>query len=209
MASSCAQMCLQCRRLLFSRKTVCAWVSTQFGHCSSSTWTTTTKFLNGSLYLRGSLTAAQAKEKWRQGLFCFSDLTAKHLSEGVKDSEELSRANVAAYHSPLSPVTHANPSDQSQMSLGVSYLSNQNLFFKLHLYAHSKIINTPIIFLFPDHIADEFSALEEITDNEAVSISVPPAMPPASTSLRDYVDQSETLCKLVQLGNKTFSNKII
>lgn len=145
-----------------------AWVSTQFGHCCSSTWTTTTKFLNRSLILRGSLTAAQAKEKWRQGLFCFSDLTAKHLSEGVKDREELSRANVAAYHSPLSPVADANPSNQSQMSL--------------------------------DHIADEFSALEEITDNEAVSISVPPAMPPASTSLRDYVDQSETLCKLVQLG---------
>lgn len=124
MASSCAQMCLQCRRLLFSRTTVCAWVSTQFGHCSSSTWTTTTtEFLNRSLILRGSLTAAQAKEKWRQGLFCFSDLTAKHLSEGVKDREELSRANVAAYHSPLSPVADANPSDQSQMSLGVSYLS--------------------------------------------------------------------------------------
>lgn len=49
--------------------------------------------------------------------------------------------------------------------------------------------------------AAEFSALEEIGDEEAVSISVPPAMPPASTSLRDYVDQSETLSKLVQLGN--------
>lgn len=56
--------------------------------------------------------------------------------------------------------------------------------------------------LFLDHIADE-SPLEEITDNEAVSISLPPAMPPASTSLRVYVDQSETLSKLVQLGNKT------
>lgn len=28
-------------------------------------------------------------------------------------------------------------------------------------------------------------------------------MPPASTSLRDYVDQSETISKLVQLGNET------
>lgn len=46
----------------------------------------------------------------------------------------------------------------------------------------------------------ESSALEEIGDEEAASISVPPAMPPASTSLRDYVDQSETLSKLVQLG---------
>lgn len=55
----------------------------------------------------------------------------------------------------------------------------------------------------PDLVAAEFSALEEIGDDEAVSISVPSAMPPASTSLRDYVDQSETLSKLVQLGNKT------
>lgn len=49
--------------------------------------------------------------------------------------------------------------------------------------------------------AAEFSALEEISDAEALSVSVTPALPPASTSLRDYVDQSETLSKLVQLGN--------
>lgn len=49
--------------------------------------------------------------------------------------------------------------------------------------------------------AAEFSALEEISDEEAVTISVPSAIPPASVSLRDYVDQSETLSKLVQLGN--------
>lgn len=66
-----------------------------------------------------------------------------------------------------------------------------------------------LIFFFPDTVADEFSALEEIPDDEAVSISVPPAMPPASTSLRDYVDQSETLSKLVQFGNKTKSKNNI
>lgn len=47
----------------------------------------------------------------------------------------------------------------------------------------------------------EFSALEEIDDDEAVGISVPSNMPPVSTTLRDYVDQSETLSKLVHLGN--------
>ena len=41
------------------------------------------------------------------------------------------------------------------------------------------------------------------SDEEAIAICVPAAMPPASTSLRDYVDKSETLSKLVQLGNKT------
>lgn len=48
--------------------------------------------------------------------------------------------------------------------------------------------------------ATEFSALEEISDEEAVAISVPADLPPASTSLRDYVDKSETLTNLVQLG---------
>lgn len=43
-------------------------------------------------------------------------------------------------------------------------------------------------------------ALEEIDDEEAVSISLPEALPPSSTSLRDYVDKSETLSKLVHLG---------
>lgn len=46
----------------------------------------------------------------------------------------------------------------------------------------------------------EPSALEEIDDEEAVSICIPVALPPSSTSLRDYVDKSETVSKLVQLG---------
>uniref|UniRef100_A0A1A7XBT0 Transcription termination factor 3, mitochondrial n=1 Tax=Iconisemion striatum TaxID=60296 RepID=A0A1A7XBT0_9TELE len=49
-------------------------------------------------------------------------------------------------------------------------------------------------------VADESSALEEISDEEAAGISIPAGIPPASTSLRDYVDKSETLTKLVQLG---------
>lgn len=49
--------------------------------------------------------------------------------------------------------------------------------------------------------AVEYSALEIIDDDEAISISVPPALPPSSHSLQDYVDRSETLSKLVELGN--------
>ena len=64
--------------------------------------------------------------------------------------------------------------------------------------------------LLPDlDAAAELSALEEISDEEAVSISVPSAMPPASTSLKDYVDQSETISKLVQLGNETTSKILL
>lgn len=48
--------------------------------------------------------------------------------------------------------------------------------------------------------APRLSALEEISEAEAVRMEIPSAMPPVSLSLRDYVDESETLSKLVQLG---------
>lgn len=48
--------------------------------------------------------------------------------------------------------------------------------------------------------AVKLSALEEISDEEALSITVHTALPPSSFSLRDYVDKSEMLTKLVQLG---------
>lgn len=121
MASSCTQMCLQCRRLLFSRTTVCVWSSsTQLGHCYSSA-SSTPKFPNRSLVARGNLTTTQPREKYRQQLFCVSGLSVKHLSteaEGVKDREELSRADIVPYKSPLSPIRDVHPANQSQRSLG-------------------------------------------------------------------------------------------
>ncbi|KAL2080329.1 hypothetical protein ACEWY4_024122 [Coilia grayii] len=44
------------------------------------------------------------------------------------------------------------------------------------------------------------SPLEEISNEEAIQIVVPDALAPTSSSLRAYVDKSETLTKLVQLG---------
>lgn len=44
------------------------------------------------------------------------------------------------------------------------------------------------------------SALEEISEEEAVQILADPLLPLQSSTLRDYVDHSETLTKLVQLG---------
>ncbi|XP_061615253.1 transcription termination factor 3, mitochondrial isoform X2 [Phyllopteryx taeniolatus] len=43
-------------------------------------------------------------------------------------------------------------------------------------------------------------ALEEISDEEAVRLTPRPSIPPVAASLRDYVDRSETLAKLVHLG---------
>ncbi|XP_078253279.1 transcription termination factor 3, mitochondrial [Rhinoraja longicauda] len=44
------------------------------------------------------------------------------------------------------------------------------------------------------------SLFEEISDEEALRIDASPPLPPTSFTLRDYVDQSETLTKLVFLG---------
>lgn len=43
-------------------------------------------------------------------------------------------------------------------------------------------------------------ALEEISEEEAVQIIAEPILPLQSSTLRDYVDHSETLAKLVHLG---------
>eukprot|EP00079_Xenopus_tropicalis_P026738 XP_012820668.1 PREDICTED: transcription termination factor 3, mitochondrial isoform X1 [Xenopus tropicalis] len=48
--------------------------------------------------------------------------------------------------------------------------------------------------------APPLSPLEEITENEAAQIAADLPIPPASFTLQDYVDQSETLKKLVLLG---------
>ncbi|XP_063307292.1 transcription termination factor 3, mitochondrial [Pelobates fuscus] len=48
--------------------------------------------------------------------------------------------------------------------------------------------------------APPLSPLEEITENEAAQIEIDIPIPPESFSLRDYVDRSETLQKLVLLG---------
>ncbi|XP_040828549.1 transcription termination factor 3, mitochondrial [Ochotona curzoniae] len=45
-----------------------------------------------------------------------------------------------------------------------------------------------------------WSPLQPISEEEAIQIVADPALPPASFTLRDYVDHSETLQKLVLLG---------
>uniref|UniRef100_UPI00398F51B8 transcription termination factor 3, mitochondrial isoform X2 n=1 Tax=Pristiophorus japonicus TaxID=55135 RepID=UPI00398F51B8 len=54
----------------------------------------------------------------------------------------------------------------------------------------------PIVF----DVAPPLSPFEEISEEEALQIVASPSLPPTSFTLRDYVDQSETLTKLVLLG---------
>ncbi|XP_068603457.1 transcription termination factor 3, mitochondrial [Brachionichthys hirsutus] len=169
MASSCTQLCLQCRRF-YSRTVAHPWRRfTHLGHGTSATQSSIKKSTpNGSSVIRTNRAAIQARQTWKHQLFYYSDFTAKHLSaeeKTSKDIEELSGADVVEGTNLL----EAAPVTESQLSLDLEG-------------------------------AGELSALEEICDEEAVGITVPSVMPPAASSLSVYVDHSETLTKLVQLG---------
>ncbi|XP_038581858.1 transcription termination factor 3, mitochondrial [Micropterus salmoides] len=171
MASSCTQLCLQGRCLLRSRTVASTWqYSTQVRHCTTVT-RLPTRILNGSSLIKGNHTATQVRQRWKQQMFSYSDFATKHLASDAKEDKAIEELSSANVVAYKSPLLPIR--DAVPMSES----------------------QMPI-----DLDATEFSALEEIGDEEAVSISVPSALPPASTSLRDYVDQSETLSKLVQLG---------
>lgn len=169
MTSSCAQLCLRCRNLLSSKTVATTWQFTAQVH-QCTTVSNVSKIPHGFSIFRGHHRTEQLRQRWKQQIICYSDLTAKHLAaEAKEDKITVSRSDVVAHESHLLPIRDAVPLNESQMPLDLDD-------------------------------AAEFSALEEISDEEAVTISVPAAIPPASTSLRDYVDKSETLDKLVQLG---------
>ncbi|TNN61445.1 Transcription termination factor 3, mitochondrial [Liparis tanakae] len=105
-----------------------------------------------------------------QQMFRYSDLAAKHLAIEAKDD------------------------------IGVEETSGADVVaYKSPLLPIRDAVLESQVSLDLDAAAD-LSALEVISDEEAVGILFPSALPPVSASLRDYVDQSETLSKLVQLG---------
>ncbi|KAK1880579.1 Transcription termination factor 3 mitochondrial [Dissostichus eleginoides] len=168
MASYCTQLCLQGRNLLRSKAVARTWqYNTQVRHCITRG---SSKILNDCSINNGNHTTTQTRQRWKQQMFCYSDLATKHLATEAlenKNVEETSTADVGAYESPLLPIRDA--------------------------------VSVPDMPLDLDAAA-EVSALELISEEEAVSIRVPSDIPPASISLKDYVDKSETLSKLVQLG---------
>uniref|UniRef100_A0A3Q3XLV7 Transcription termination factor 3, mitochondrial n=1 Tax=Mola mola TaxID=94237 RepID=A0A3Q3XLV7_MOLML len=171
MALSCTQQCLRCRNLLFSKTLASAWqYSTQLGYFTTEA-SLPTKIIHASSIIRGSHIKTKAKHKWTQQILCFNNFTAKHMS-----TEPTGRQDVEE-------LSKADISHESSLLPIIDAGPATKSQMPLDLDA-----------------ATEVSALEEIDDVEALSIPVPSAIPPASTSLRDYVDQSETLSKLVQLG---------
>ncbi|XP_008329947.2 transcription termination factor 3, mitochondrial [Cynoglossus semilaevis] len=159
MTSSCARLCLRCRRFLSSKTlTPVVQYSTQVYNRSL-----VTSEIKNELF-GGNMKTQQARQSLRQQTFHYCDI--KHLVTGSNEKRlavELSTADIVPCKNPLMPVNEREVQSD------------------------------------PDAVAEP-SALRELTEEEALSITVPAALPPASTSLRDYVDKSETLNKLVQLG---------
>lgn len=132
MASSCTQLCLKCRGLLCSKTVASAWnYSTQLRHCTKVA-ILPAKILNGSSAIEGNHTTT-GRQQWKQQMFCYSDLTAKHLATEAKESndiEDLSRADVVAYKT--APIRDAVPVTESQTSFGKTFSFNIRIQFKYY-----------------------------------------------------------------------------
>ncbi|KAM4539007.1 transcription termination factor 3, mitochondrial isoform 2-T2 [Odontesthes bonariensis] len=128
--------------------------------------------ISNGLFITGNRTATQTRLRWKQQMCHYNYMTARYLSTEAKEKKCTDELSRA---DSVACGTPPMPSTDA-----VPTTQNQ---LSLDLDA-----------------AGEYSALEKISDEEAISISIPSSIPPASISLGDYVDKSETLTKLVQLG---------
>ncbi|XP_004074270.1 transcription termination factor 3, mitochondrial [Oryzias latipes] len=124
------------------------------------------------LFITKRLASTQTGLSWKQQMCCYSDLAEKHLTADAKDNKHTKE---------LTKTSITQITNTLMPSTDVLSMTEHPAFLDLDDAAES-------------------SALEEICDEEAISISVPSSLPPTSTSLRDYVEKSETLSKLVELG---------
>ncbi|XP_032437086.1 transcription termination factor 3, mitochondrial isoform X2 [Xiphophorus hellerii] len=128
--------------------------------------------ISNAILSRRNHTAAQSRLNWKRQTSYYYDYTAKYLTTEAKESK----------HTEDVPRTDV-PEYKPALVPTVDALPLPQNQISVDLDAD-----------------DKPSALEEISDEEAVGISIPSFIPPASVSLQDYVDKSETLTKLVQLG---------
>lgn len=126
MALSCMQLCLRCRSLL------CTKTGLVTRHHYTQFWDSTTvigvptRIVNGPLSIRWNHTETQTRHRWKHQMLFHSALTAKHLSTEAteeKYTEELSKTSVVTYSSPLVPITNNVPVTQSQMTIGMYWIS--------------------------------------------------------------------------------------
>ncbi|XP_023118775.2 transcription termination factor 3, mitochondrial isoform X2 [Amphiprion ocellaris] len=170
MASTCAQLCLRCRSHLCSKTLTSMGKYYAQVRHCNTVTKVLTKISNG-LFMWGNHTTLQTSLRWKQHMCYYSDLTAKYLMSEAKEDK------------------HTEDLVRTDVVCPAPLLPTRDV-----------VLMTENQVSFDLDAVAELSALEEITDEEAVGISSPSVVPPASTSLRDYVDKSETLTKLVQLG---------
>uniref|UniRef100_A0A674D9D3 Transcription termination factor 3, mitochondrial n=1 Tax=Salmo trutta TaxID=8032 RepID=A0A674D9D3_SALTR len=174
MALTCIQLCQRCTSLLRSRIVgiITLQYSTDAQHWPAALWNSFIVPVLPSV-LQRSPNPSQTRQRWNLGVrsYCESHAKVQPSQTKHRNTDELPGTDMVSYQNPLS----------HQLIDGGMLLKEWQTALDLDDA--------------PGH-----SALEEISHEEAVCMDIPAALPPVSISLKDYVNESETLGKLVQLG---------
>ncbi|XP_029976088.1 transcription termination factor 3, mitochondrial isoform X2 [Salarias fasciatus] len=174
MASACVQLCLRCRSPVCTKAGASTWkIYTQLQRCISTTRIPTN--ISSGLFSTRDHRTVQSGVRWKQEMCYYNGLMVKYLTTEAKDRKQTDELSRSDAVVPQNPLL---PNTEALLTTE----------------SHTSLA---------DLDAPELSPLEEISSEEAISISVP-SIPPMSTTLSDYVDASETLTKLVQLGVNLF-----
>lgn len=132
MSSTCVQLCLRYRGFVCS-KTSSRWCYSQSHHCNIRTPNMVS--LSNGLFTNGSLTAAQTRQRLKQQMCYYNDLTVKYLTTEAKESknaEDIVRSTDSA-NPPLMPNTNVLSMPENMNSLGRYSFCKVNQCFKLNL----------------------------------------------------------------------------
>lgn len=123
MTSSCAQLCLRCRNLLSSKTVATTWqFAAQVHHCTPVS--SGSKIPHGFSIFREHHRTEQLRQRWKQQIICYSDLTAKHLAAEAKENKiTVTGSDVVANESHLLTTRDAVPLNESQMTLGTYWFT--------------------------------------------------------------------------------------
>ncbi|XP_041758064.2 uncharacterized protein LOC121585856 isoform X2 [Coregonus clupeaformis] len=197
MASTCIQLC-QRGTYLLSRTVgmITLQYSTDAQHCPAALRNYFSVPVLPSMLQRRQ-NPSQTQQRWKLGVRSYYESHAKIQPSQTKhkDTDEFPRTNMVPYQNSLSHQLRDGGMSlkEWQTALGTNATP---------VHTHTHCGNFSLMFLPSPDLEDApgHSALEEISDEEAVRMDIPAALPAVSISLKDYVNESETLSKLVQLG---------
>ncbi|XP_071231228.1 transcription termination factor 3, mitochondrial isoform X3 [Salvelinus alpinus] len=204
MALTCIQHCQRCTSLLRSRSVgiITLQYSTDAQHWPAALWNYFIVPVLPSV-LQRSPNPSQTRERWNLGVrrYCESHAKVQPSQMKHRNTDELPGTDMVSYQNPLSHqlIDGGMLLKEWQTALGTNATP---VCTHTHTHTHTQSGHFYLIFLSSPDLDDApgHSALEEISHEEAVRMDIPAALPPVSISLKDYVNESETLGKLVQLG---------